>query len=105
MGGISLRDSSGSDQRNIALEGTNGAAHVDASPSGHTPAQSDTVADPSGPFVGVRFDAAGTVHLISGGTEHILTVLAGEYFPGEVSRINSTSTTLTDAQMVGFKRT
>ena len=28
MGGISLRDSSGSDQRNIALEGTNGAAHV-----------------------------------------------------------------------------
>ena len=85
-------------------EFTDGAAHVDASPSGHTPTQSDTVDDAAGPFVGLRFDAAGTVHLISGGTEHILTVLAGEYFPGEVSRINLTSTTLSNAEMVGFKR-
>lgn len=84
--------------------GTDGAAHVDASPDGHAVTQHDSTDDPNGPFCGLRFDAAGTVHLISGGVEHILTVVAAEYFPGVVTRVNSTDTTLTDAQMIGFKR-
>ena len=86
--------------------GTDKALHVDASPNSYNTTQDDATADPDGPFIGMRFDAAGTVILVSGNGEvHTLTVLAGEYWPGTVLRVNSTSTTLTNAQMVGFKRT
>jgi len=88
----------------VALRGTQNSLHVDASPDGHLVTQHDSTNDPNGPFCGLRFDVAGTVHLISGGVEHVLTVIAGEYFPGVVTRVNSTDTTLTDAQMIGFKR-
>ena len=78
---------------------------VDASPDSYNVTQDDATADPDGPFVGVRFDAAGTVSLVSGNEEvHALNVLAAEYWPGTVLRINSTGTALTNAQMVGFKR-
>jgi len=84
---------------------TAGAAHVDASPIPQAVTQDDATADPNGPFVGMRFDAAGTVILIGGdGVSHTLTVLAGEYFPGTILRIDDTSTTLADAEMIGFKR-
>ena len=85
---------------------TGGAGHVDASPNSYAVTQHDSTADANGPFIGVRFDAAGAVSLVSGnGAVHALTVLAGEYWPGTVLRINDTGTALTNAQMVGFKRT
>jgi hypothetical protein len=87
------------------VEGKNGAAFVDASPDGYTVTQHDSTNDPDGPFTGLRFDVAGTVVLLSGGGDVLtLTVLAGEYYPGTVVRVNDTNTTLTNAQMVGFKR-
>ena len=82
-----------------------GAGLVDASPDSYAVTQHDTIADPNGPFIGIRFDAAGAVSLVSGnGAVHALNVSAGEYWPGTVLRINDTGTALTDAQMVGFKR-
>ena len=88
------------------IESTDGASHVDASPNSYAVTQHDSTADANGPFIGVRFDAAGTVSLVSGnGAVHALNVLAGEYWPGTVLRINDTGTALTNAQMVGFKRT
>lgn len=86
--------------------GTGGAGHVDASPDSLLVVQHDTTADPSGPFTGMRFDVAGTVSLVSGnGVVHALNVIAGEYWPGTILRINDTGTAPTNAQMVGFKRT
>lgn len=85
---------------------TGGSGHVDASPDSYNVTQHDTTADPDGIFIGIRFDTAGTVSLVSGnGDVHALNVLAGEYWPGTVLRINSTGTSLINAQMVGFKRT
>lgn len=82
------------------------SAYVDASPDSFNVTQHDATADPDGIFIGIRFDAAGTVSLVSGnGDVHALNVLAGEYWPGTVLRINNTGTALTNAQMVGFKRT
>ena len=87
------------------VKGTGGASHVDASPDSYAVTQHDSTADPNGPFIGVRFDAAGAVSLVSGNSAvHALTVVAGEYWPGTVLRINDTGTALTNAQMVGFKR-
>ena len=84
---------------------TGGAAHVDASPDSYAVTQHDSTADANGPFIGVRFDAAGAVSLVSGnGAVHALNVSAGEYWPGTILRINDTGTALTNAQMVGFKR-
>lgn len=83
----------------------NGAMAADLSFDPKAVEQSDTVNDPNGPFRGMRFDADGTVKLVSSdGIEHTLTVLAGEYFPGGVVRVNATGTTLADAAMIGFKR-
>jgi len=85
--------------------GIDGAALVDASPNSYAVTQHDATADPNGTFIGIRFDAAGAVSLVSGnGAVHALNVLAGEYWPGTVLRINDIGTTLTNAQMVGFKR-
>lgn len=85
---------------------TDGAAHVDASPGNQLVAQSDTVSDPSGPFIGMRFDASGTVSILgTDGVTSEINALAGEYWPSPILRINSTGTSLFDAQMVGFKRT
>ena len=90
----------------IPQKSTGGAALVDASPDSYAVTQHDSTADANGPFIGVRFDAAGAVSLVSGnGAVHALNVLAGEYWPGTVLRINDTGTALTNAQMVGFKRT
>ena len=87
------------------LQGLEGAAFVNASPNSYNVTQHNSTADPDGPFIGIRFDAAGTVSLVSGnGDVHALNVLAGEYWPGTVLRINATGTALTNAQMVGFKR-
>ncbi len=89
-----------------ANNSTDGASHMDASPDSFNVTQHDSTADPDGVFIGIRFDASGTVSLVSGnGDVHALNVLAGEYFPGTVLRINDTGTALTNAQMVGFKRT
>lgn len=86
--------------------GLGGAAFVDASPNSFNVTQHDSTSDPDGIFIGIRFDAAGTVSLVAGnGDVHALNVLAGEYWPGTVLRINDTGTVLTNAQMVGFKRT
>jgi len=105
---MGLRDSRFNNGNKLAngLKGTDGAAHVNASPDSYDVTQHNTTADPNGPFIGIRFDAAGAVSLESGGggDVHALTVLAGEYWPGTVLRVNATGTALTNAQMVGFKR-
>ena len=87
------------------ISSTFGSLHVDASPDSFNVTQDDADADPDGPFIGIRFDAAGNVSLVSGNSNvHALTVLAGEYWPGTVLRINEAGTDLVNSQMVGFKR-
>ncbi|GMR03368.1 MAG: hypothetical protein BMS9Abin21_206 [Thermodesulfovibrionia bacterium] len=88
------------------LKSTGGAGHVDASPDSYDVTRHATTADPNGPFIGLRFDVAGTVSLESGGggDVHALNVLAGEYWPGTVLRVNIVGTSLADTEIVGFKR-
>ena len=84
--------------------GTGDALHIDASPDMVAILQSDTV-DQTVILAGLRFDAYGTVELVSGTVVHTLNVIPGEYLAGRVDRVNATATTLTNAQMVGFTRT
>lgn len=93
------------DENPEPIKSVDGGAFVNASPDSFNVTQHDSTADPDGPFIGIRFDAANTVSLVAGnGDVHALNVLAGEYWPGTVLRINDTGTALTNAQMVGFKR-
>jgi hypothetical protein len=106
-GKVAVPNAAPDDATEVVYQGyADGAAHVDASPDSYDVTQHNTTADPNGPFIGLRFDAAGAVSLESdgGGDVHALTVLAGEYWPGTVLRVNATGTALTNAQMVGFKR-
>jgi hypothetical protein len=83
--------------------GTGEALHIDASPLMVAVTQHDST-DQDPILNGVRFDAYGTVSLESDGVTHALNVIPGEYLAGRVDRINSTGTSLTNAQMIGFTR-
>lgn len=95
-----------SNQNTFTSDEVGGSIHINASPDSFNVTQDNSTDDPDGIFLGMRFDAAGTVSLVAGnGDVHVLNVLAGEYWPGTVLRINDNGTALTNAQMVGFKRT